>query len=104
MSFKSTKEIYQALLDGKTVQDTYKNTVYLDAITGNQVVINGIGKVCKEVAYKFDNPSDWDIYEKQINISIIDFRNIFFSVVGPNYKKEIFEKVLADINDRGCIK
>ena len=103
MSFKSTKEIYQTLIEGKSVQDTYKNVVCLDN-GGNQCVKNGAGMLCKDVAYKFDQPSEWQIYEKQINISIADFRTIFFSVVGPNYKKEIFEKVLADINDRGCIK
>jgi hypothetical protein len=76
MSFKNTKECYQALIEGHTLQDTYKNTVCLDN-GGNQCVKNIERKLCKGTAFNFDNPSDWIIYEEMISISVNEFKNLF---------------------------
>jgi hypothetical protein len=103
MNFKSQQEIYQALLEGKTLENSSGNTVFLNEY-GNQAVMNSYGVACP-TSFKFDDPEEWTIRTKVISIGLNKFKELFKEQF--DFDKDCNRKlecILTAINNTGAIK
>jgi hypothetical protein len=100
MSFKSTAEIYQSLLQGNTLVDKYNNVVLLNG-SGNQIVNNSDGKKV-DFTFRFDNPEEWKLKESVITISVDKFSELFRQVAKDNVS--VLFNLLTTLSDEGFVK
>jgi len=64
-SFKNIKELYQALVDGKTIQYKYDNTlVKIDCCQQSRRYQNDLRNAWTDCSYSFNKYWLWSIYEE----------------------------------------
>jgi hypothetical protein len=75
MNFKTQKEIYAALLEGKTIVSLVtRDSVSLHESGAIRVVTKN-GEFSKNV-YSFCDPTEWELYVPSVKISVDDFEDI----------------------------